>query len=140
MSGSRTLMALMMLMFLCISNSAQASKSDDCDPDREACFNDSLSSIIGSRINDTIGTALVIGVVIYFIIDDVTDDPNYQARLLSDYSKGKGLRLTAYDQPLNVSLLPHQKRFQLDAYQSRFQQQLDHQPIKLQLISVNYEW
>ena len=123
---------------LCSVASPAYASDDECDPDTEACFNDSLEEIIASRINDTIGTALVLGVVVYFIIDDIEDSEN-RTRILVDYASGKGLRLTGYDQALNVSLLPHQKSFQTNNDHLVIQQ-LAFEPVRFQLINISYEW
>ena len=93
MKRFRKTVSSFLALALCLATTTSYASDDECDPDTEACFNDSIEEIIASRINDTIGTALVLGVLVYFIIDDIedADDPT---RLLTDYAKGRGLRLT----------------------------------------------
>ena len=139
MPRSKYLIAILLSVSLTLP--IQATTDCETSPDPFCSLANGIVDDIEGATKTGVAVAIVaIGVGIYFLVDSDADDPDYQARLLNDYARGNGIRLTDYDQPLNVSLLPHQKRFQVDTYQSKFQQQLDYNPVKLQLINISYEW
>lgn len=140
MSPLKLVLLTAISLLLCVVSTDTHASDDDCNPDTEACFNDSLEAIIANNINDTIATAIVLGVVVYFIVDDVTDDPNYQARLINDFQRGNGLRVTSYENPVNVSLLSIRKSHPDFEQPAFLNSKYSSKPVNLNLIRVSYDW
>lgn len=105
-----------MLAMLTLLTALPTLADDDCEQHwTEACIGNPYGFPPNvSNAGDKLFLLGGLGIAAYFYLSADSTDPMTYTRLLNDYKQGRGLRLTSYENELNVSLLAITK---LDKYQ-----------------------
>lgn len=117
--------------------------AENCDPNFDPyCGNGNrggIASLAKAGEILVLGSAVALGVSMYIILSDDTKDPRLTARIMADYHNGKGLRLTSYDNILNVSLFKPKPYIVRDPL-SNVSNQYKLDSYSYNLVSVSLHW
>ena len=90
-----------------------------------------------------LGIALIVGLT-YMYYEMETEDPLVVSRKLNDFKHGRGLRLTAYDNDISISILALERQHSFLNYENgnsgAFSAYSHEKPVTMSLIKVSYDW
>ena len=129
-----------LLLVTALSASFSTLAAEDCNKNRDPYCGDNGSGNLNKAGElFVLGAVLAAGVGLYFLLKDDEEDLETTARIMADYYKGRGLRLTSYENVFNVSLFT-QKPFLLNDPLSNLTDQYKLHQHTYNLLNISVHW